>query len=143
MVGGEDFSKMLAAHFMQADVYYYSGSATGDKLATAITMGGFGSVPIVDKEKKLIGIVSEFDLLEAISKGKELQKITAEEIMTKTPISVLEFTASGDVIALLNEKHLIRVPVVDKDCVLVGILSRRDILEGYLKSREKTSPWWS
>ncbi len=143
MVGGEDFAKMLAAHFMQADVYYYSGSATGDKLATAITMGGFGSVPIVDKGKKLIGIVSEFDLLETILNGKELEEITAEEVMTKTPISVLEFAASADVIALLNEKHLIRVPVVDKNGVLVGILSRRDILQGYLKSRQKMSPWWS
>jgi len=143
MVGGEDFSKMLAAHFMQADVYYFPESATGDKLATAITMGGFGSVPIVDKGKKLIGIVSEFDLLEAISNEKELEEITAKEVMTRDPVSVLEFAVSGDVIALLNEKHLIRVPVVDKDCVLVGILSRRDILKGYLKSREKTSPWWS
>jgi CBS domain-containing protein len=143
MVGGEDFSKMLAVHFMQSDVYYYPGSATGDKLATAITMGGFGSVPIVDKEKKLIGIVSEFDLLDAILNGKELEEITAAEIMTKDPISVLEFAASVDVIALLNKKHLIRVPVVDKKGLLLGILSRRDILQGYLKSREKTAPWWS
>ncbi|MFQ5579716.1 MAG: HPP family protein [Nitrospiria bacterium] len=143
MVGGEDFSKMLAAHFMQGDVYYYPGDATGDKLATAITIGGFGSVPIVDQGKKLIGIVSEFDLLEAILGGKDLEAITAEEIMTKAPISVLEFASSVDVITLLNEKHLIRVPVVDKKGVLVGILSRRDILQGYLKSREKGSPWWS
>ncbi|MFQ5597532.1 MAG: HPP family protein [Nitrospiria bacterium] len=143
MLGGEDFKNMLAAHFMQTDVYYYPRKATGDKLATAITMGGFGSVPIVDEGKKLVGIVSEFDLLEAIMGGNELDKVTAEEIMTKEPVSIVEYATSGDLIGLLQEKRLLRVPVVDKKGKLVGIVSRKDILQGYLKSREAPPPWWS
>ncbi len=142
MVGGEDFKKMSAAHFMQTDVYYYPKNATGDKLATAITMGGFGSVPIVDQGKKLVGIVSEFDLLKAIMNGRELEKVTAEEIMTSNPISVFEDTPSDAVIQLLQEKHLIRVPVIDKNGTLIGLVARRDILQGYLKSKESPPPWW-
>lgn len=142
MLGGEDFKKMSASHFMQTDVYYYPKSATGDKLATAITMGGFGSVPIVDKGKKLVGIVSEFDLLRAIINGRELEKVTAEEIMTSNPISVAEETPSEAIIQLLQEKHLIRVPVVDKNGALMGVVARRDILQGYLKSKESPPPWW-
>ncbi len=142
MVGGEDFKKMSAAQFMQTDVYYYPKSATGDKLATAITMGGFGSVPIVDQEKKLVGIVSEFDLLKAIRSGRELEKVTAEEIMTANPISVTEDTLSDAIIQLLQEKKLIRVPVVDKAGALMGVVARRDILQGYLKSKESPPPWW-
>ncbi|TAK10305.1 MAG: CBS domain-containing protein [Candidatus Manganitrophaceae bacterium] len=142
MLGGEDFKKMSASHFMQTDVYYYPKSATGDKLATAITMGGFGSVPIVDKGKKLVGIVSEFDLLKAIMSGRELEKVTAEEIMTSNPISVAEETPSEAIIQLLQEKHLIRVPVVDKNGALMGVVARRDILQGYLKSKESPPPWW-
>lgn len=142
MLGGEDFKKMSAAHFMQTDVYYYPKNATGDKLATAITMGGFGSVPIVDKGKRLVGIISEFDLLKAITGGKELEKVTAEEIMTVSPICVTEETLSEEIIQLLQEKHLIRVPVVDKNGTLVGVVARRDILQGYLKSKESPPPWW-
>jgi CBS domain-containing protein len=142
MLGGEDFKKMTAAHFMQTDVYYYSKNSTGDKLATAITMGGFGSIPIVDQERKLIGIVSEFDLLKAIMSRKELDKVSAEEIMTREAISVTEETLSGEIIDLLQQKHLIRVPVVDKEGKLVGIVARRDILQGYLKSKEAPPPWW-
>lgn len=142
MLGGEDFKKMSAAHFMQTDVYYYPKNATGDKLATAITMGGFGSVPIVDKGKRLVGIISEFDLLKAITSGKELEKVTAEEIMTVSPICVTEETLSEEIIQLLQEKHLIRVPVVDKNGALVGVVARRDILQGYLKSKESPPPWW-
>lgn len=142
MLGGEDFKKMTAAHFMQTDVYYYSKDSTGDKLATAITMGGFGSVPIVDKGKKLIGIVSEFDLLKAIMTGNELEKITAEEIMTKEAIAVTEESRSEEIIDLLQSKHLIRVPVVNKERTLVGVVARRDIIQGYLKSKEAPPPWW-
>ncbi|MCG3114181.1 MAG: CBS domain-containing protein [Candidatus Manganitrophus sp. SA1] len=142
MLGGEDFKKMSAAHFMQTDVYYYPKNATGDKLATAITMGGFGSVPIVDKGRRLVGIISEFDLLKAITSGKELEKVTAEEIMTVSPICVTEETLSEEIIQLLQEKHLIRVPVVDKNGTLVGVVARRDILQGYLKSKESPPPWW-
>ncbi|HLG23178.1 MAG TPA: CBS domain-containing protein [Candidatus Manganitrophaceae bacterium] len=142
MLGGEDFKKMTASHFMQTDVYYYSKNSTGDKLATAITMGGFGSVPIVDKGKKLVGIVSEFDLLKAIMSGRELEKVTAEEIMTADPVSVREDTPSEKIIEILQEKRLIRAPVVDKNGKLIGIVARRDILQGYLKSRETPPPWW-
>lgn len=142
MRGGEDFKKMSASLFMQTDVYYYPKNATGDKLATAVTMGGFGSVPIVDQGKKLVGIVSEFDLLKAIREGRELEKVTAEEIMTPNPISVTEETPSDAIIQLLQEKHLIRVPVVDKNGILVGVVARRDILQGYLKSKESPPPWW-
>ena len=142
MLGGEDFKKMTAAHFMQTDVYYYTADSGGDKIATAITMGGFGSVPIVDKERKLIGIISEFDLLRTIMSGKELEKITAAEIMTREIVSVNGEALSEEIIDVLQRRHLIRVPVVDKDGKLIGIVARRDILQGYLKSKEAPPPWW-
>lgn len=143
MLGGESFQHMLAAHFMQGNVYYYPATATGDKLATAMTMGGFGSVPIVDRANKLIGIVSEFDLLKAIMGGLTLSEITAKDIMTEHPVSVFDYTPFEEVIELLQKKHLIHVPVVDKDGQLLGIVSRTDILHAYLKSKESPPPWWA
>ncbi len=142
MVGGENFDQMSTAHFMQTDVYYYSQAAPGDRLATAMTIGGIGSLPIVDDQKRLVGIVSEFDLLKAIMNGADLKKVTAADMMTPHPICVTEQTSSREVIALLQDKHLIRVPVVDAEGRLVGIVARRDILQGYLKSTESPPPWW-
>ncbi len=45
-----------------------------------------------------------------------------------------------EIIMLLEEKHLIRVPVVDPEGKLVGVVARRDILEGSLKA--PTHRWW-
>jgi CBS domain-containing protein len=143
---------------MQDDVYFYHAEATGEKLASAMTMGGFGSVPVVDKNRRLIGIVTEFDLLKAIMEGKQLPAVTAREILTPSPLTVAPDTPAMEVIRLLGENHLIRMPVVDQvirllgenhlirmpvvdlEGKLLGVVARRDILEGYLKAT--TQMWW-
>lgn len=139
MVGARDFSTLQAEQFMQDVVSYYHVEDTGDKLAGAMTEGGFGSVPILAADGKLVGIVSEFDLLQVIAEGKELATVTAGEIMTKDPITVNPDTPARDIVRLLQEKHLIRMPVVDGEGKLTGVVARRDILEGYLRA---TRPVW-
>jgi CBS domain-containing protein len=124
---------------MQDVVSYYHVEDTGDKLAGVMAEGGFGSVPILAADGKLVGIVSEFDLLQVITEGKELATVTAGEIMTKDPITVNQDTPARDIVRLLQEKHLIRVPVVDGEGKLTGVVARRDILEGYLRA---TKPVW-
>lgn len=139
MVGARDFSTLIADQFMQDVVSYYRVEDTGDRLAGAMAEGGFGSVPILAPDGKVIGIVSEFDLLKVILDGKELAKVTAGDIMTKDPITVTQDTSAVDIIRLLQTKHLIRMPVVDAEGKLAGVVSRRDILEGYLRA---TKPVW-
>ena len=139
MIGPHDFAALKAEQFMQNVVSYYHAEDTGDRLAGAITEGGFGSVPILAGDGKVLGIVTEFDLLKAIKEGKELWKVTAGEIMTKGAISVTQDTLAMEIIQLLQSKHLIRVAVVDAEGKLVGVVSRRDILIGYLKA---TKPIW-
>lgn len=109
-------------------------------MAGAITEGGFGSVPILAEDGKVLGIVSEFDLLKTITEGKELTKVTAGDIMTKGAISVTKDTPAMEIINLLQSKHLIRVAVVDAEGKLLGIVSRRDVLLGYIRA---TKPIWT
>ncbi len=137
MLGGEDFKTMTASHFMESDVYSYPENALATELITAMTKGGFGSLPIVAKGKVLVGIVSEFDLLNAIIAGKEIETLTVKEIMTKDPVTVTEETPADQIMATLQKKHFIRVPVVNEQGILVGAVARRDILLGFLKSTEK------
>ena len=63
MIGPHDFTTLKAEQFMQNVVSYYHMEDTGDKLAGAITEGGFGSVPILSEDGMVLGIVSEFDLI--------------------------------------------------------------------------------
>jgi CBS domain-containing protein len=89
----------------------------------------------VKEDKTLVGLISEFDLLKAMTDGKDLRKITAGDIMTPQEklVTVTEETPVLDLIRILQERHLIRVPVV-KGKALVGIVARRDVVFGYVKS---------
>ena len=98
MIGPKSFAALKAEVFMQDVVSYYQAEDTGERLAGAITEGGFGSVPILARDGKVLGIVSEFDLLKAITEGKELSKITARDIMTKEAISVTQETPAMEII---------------------------------------------
>jgi CBS domain-containing protein len=140
MIGPKDFATLKAEQFMQDVVSYYQVEDTGDKLAGAMTEGGFGSIPILAKDGTVVGIVSEFDLLKAITEGKDLSKMTAGEMMTKGNVSVTKDTSATEIIHLLQSQHLIRVAVVDAQGKLLGVVARRDILLGYLRA---TKPIWT
>ena len=134
MVGARDFKTLEAEQFMQDVVTSFRVEDTVDRLAGAMSEGGFGSVPILAKDEKLVGIVSEYDLLKAIEEGKEMTKVTAGEIMVKDPITVSRNTPAMEIIKLLQERHFIRTPVVEADGKLAGVASRRDLIQGYLRS---------
>lgn len=142
LVGQTDFSTLTAAQFMQQDVVYFSKSVKGQSIAAALTTGGFGSVPIVNGDMKPIGIVSEYDLLKAMRQGRSLQETSAEELMSKPPVTVPLDAKASEVMKILEDKHLIRLPVVDADGKLVGMVARRDLLYGYLQSQVPDKVWW-
>jgi CBS domain-containing protein len=97
-------------------------------------------VPIVEEDMTLVGLISEFDLLKAMTNGKDLRKIAAAEIMTPEEdlVTVTEDMPIMDLAKILEESHLVRVPVV-KGKTLVGIVARQDIVFGYVKA---VSSYW-
>jgi CBS domain-containing protein len=93
---------------------------------------GFGAVPVVDAKDKLLGIVSEHDLLAAMDDGHKLGAVSASEIMTCNPYSIHPEAMLPTLVHVFRASDLIRVPVVDAKDKLVGIIARRDVLRAYL-----------
>lgn len=127
------FGQMTVGQLMEKEVQSADKDSKAELLANYM-MEGFGSVPIIDSTEKLVGIVSEFDLLKALRKGKKLNEVLAGDIMTPSPISAIQSMDVPALIDILQNNHLIRVPVVDGNGKLIGIASRRDILRAYLQS---------
>ncbi|MBA5866909.1 MAG: CBS domain-containing protein [Nitrospira sp. CR1.3] len=107
-------------------------------IASMMTRRNFGSLPVVEQDGKLVGIVSEYDLLQAMLDGRDLRKLLAVEIMSSNPVTVTEDQTLAQVADLFQDRYLTRVPVA-RDNKLVGILARRDLLFGYMKA----SKYWS
>lgn len=98
------------------------------------------SLPVVDDEGYVVGIISEFDILKALRSGRELADITVDKVMSKNPLCVEEDISVEKLIDTLTSKRLIRVPVV-RDGRLVGVVSRRNIMDSLIYHEFKESFW--
>jgi len=133
-----DFHELTATVMMEQDVVTCQPIDSGRYIASQLTKHNFGSLPVVDARGTLVGLVSEFDLLKVLMEGRELLRVRASEIMTRDVKVVQQDAPVDEIIRFLRTEHLIRVPVV-KDGKLIGIVARRDILFGYIKS---TATYW-
>ena len=107
-------------------------------IASLMTRRNFGSLPVVEQDGTLVGIVTDYDLLHAMIEGRDLRNIAAMGIMSTVPVTVTEDRTLVEVAELFQDRSLTRVPVV-RNKKLVGILARRDLLFGYMKA----SKYWS
>jgi CBS domain-containing protein len=119
---------MKARNVMNRRVTAATPRAIGRDLALQLLSGMYSGLPVVDGSGKVIGLVTEFDLLKAVREGKDLQTVKAEEIMSRTVVCAQEDDALDDIIAKMTEHNIIRLPVVSEDGKLIGVIARADIL---------------
>lgn len=133
-----DPKTLTVGQLMQDAVTQCTARTDAATIAHLMTHRNYGSVPVVDEEGTLIGIVTEYDLLQAMIDGRDLRKILATEIMSAHTLTVTEDQTLAQVADLFQDRYVTRVPVV-RNKKLVGILARRDLLFGYMRA----SQYWS
>jgi CBS domain-containing protein len=125
------------------------------RLVQLIEENKISAVPIVDGQGIPVGIVSESDLLfkerrhefESESnllhprrRRQELAKaegVVAWEIMTKPPITVRSDTSLPQAARVMQERNVRRLVVVDERDKIVGIVSRSDLLQVFLRTDDE------
>ena len=132
----KDFDSMTVSQIMEIDVQSVPLQMKGDMIA-ALLVEELGAVPVVEKGRKLAGIVSEHDLLAAVDVGHRLGAVRAKDVMTANPYSVRAETTLGTLLHVLRASDLVRVPVVDAKDKLIGIIARHDVLRTYLATGGK------
>jgi CBS domain-containing protein len=133
------FETLTASILMEADVIACTPDDSCRHAASQMTKHGIGSLPVVDNNGWLVGIISEFDVLQQLRKGGDPKQFRVEQAMSREVRFVAETTTADEIIKLLQTEHLIRVPVL-KDGKLVGVVARRDLLLGYIKATAKYWP---
>jgi CBS domain-containing protein len=102
-------------------------------------------LPVVDEDGKLLGVVTESDLLYSLrvpprrgtvgsAMVREAMKQIASnagELMTKRPVSVTPDMSIQEALSIMAEHKHRHLPVVDKDNKLVGLISLREIIGLY------------
>ncbi len=107
-------------------------NASARDIAMQLLSGFYSGLPVTDDAGKVVGIVTEFDLLKQIREGKDLTTLRAEEVMTRESVTVDINTPLQEVLNVMMEKNIIRIPVTENGC-LTGVIARCDILKAHIE----------
>lgn len=88
---------------------------------------GFGMTTVVDGEGALLGVVTDGDLRRALEKDADIGAITAGECMTRTPATIPAAALATRALALMEERKITSLCIVDDRGTLEGIVHLHDL----------------
>lgn len=93
---------------------------------------------MVMEHGKLVGVVSERDYTRKVAlQGRNSKETTVADIMTRNVVTISPKTGTRQCMALMSEKRIRHLPVLDGDTVL-GMISIRDIMDDIIAIQEQT-----
>ena len=143
---------MLAKDIMTKEVITVTGNETLQNVAKIFVEKNISGLPVVDEHNRVIGIISEGDLvyqqnpraqpmfinlfdgilqIDRKDFEEEINKIAAyqvDQLMTKHVISAHEDTPVEEIATLMINKKINRLPIVDDEGRLKGLVTRQDII---------------
>jgi len=143
--------KKKVADLMTAEVVSVDERAGFKQMVELIEQHRISALPVVDAERRVIGVVSEADLLlkedridlgehhlfESHRRREEREKAgatTARELMSSPANTIGSDASIREAAKLLHDRGIKRLPVVNGDGRLVGVISRGDVLRVFLRS---------
>lgn len=146
-------ASVLAGDIMARQVVAVNLDAPLNKVAEAMGQNGVSGVPVVDAAGKVVGVISEKDFLVrmGVKSPKNFMSVVAEclqvkkcvalpmrtqkaaDIMSSPAVTVAPDTPLKTVSEILVAKGINRVPVVDREGRLIGLVSRADIVKAAMQ----------
>lgn len=153
---------MLVKDIMTRKVITISPKLELKEAAMVFVENNISGAPVVDENNRLVGIITEGDLVrqqKPVQKPlylvfldssfpvnykkikNELEAVTAttvEQLMTKELYTLPEYSDVSDVATLMLQKKINRIPIINDEEELLGIVTRQDIIRSmYLESHEE------
>jgi len=142
---------MLVKDVMTKNVLSISKYDSIMQVANILTEKNISGLPVVDKDNKVVGIITQADILSMVGVGREhtfkdlLKYMLGEplpqrrqgdhvgDIMTSPAITIKADMNIAEAVRIMDEKKVRRLTVVDEKQKLIGILTRADILKSVIK----------
>jgi CBS domain-containing protein len=145
---------MKVAEIMTTDVLTVSPTTSLKEVGEALVGRGISGIPVVSTNKEVLGIVSETDILykerkheahrarffgRGTSEQEELKLAarTAGEAMTMPPVTIAADRPVSEAASVMLDRGVNRLPVVDHEGRLVGIVTRADLVRAFVRSDEE------
>ncbi len=142
---------MLVRDVMTTDVISITKYESIMDVANILTQKNISGLPVVDKENKVVGIITQADILSMVGVGREhtfkdlLKYMLGEplperkmgdlvgDIMTSPALTIKPDANVAEAVRIMDEKRIRRLTVVNDKNELIGILTRADILKAVIK----------
>jgi CBS domain-containing protein len=112
---------------MHKGVIWVSPDTPVRELASKMRENDIGAIPVGENDR-LIGMVTDRDIVcRGLADGKDVSTLTARDVMTSGIISCEDDEDIEDALELMEKKKIRRLPVIDEDKRLVGMLSLGDV----------------
>lgn len=118
---------MRIENVMHEGVKWVSPDTLVADVAALMKKEDIGAVPIGENDR-LVGMITDRDLVTRVmTDGADARKLKVRDVMTKGIVYCRTDQSIEDAIHLMEDKKIRRLPVIDKDKRLVGMLSMGDI----------------
>ena len=143
--------ELLVQDVMTKDVLSITKFEPIMKVADILTEKNISGLPVVDKDNKVVGIITQADILSMIGVSREhtfkdlLKHMLGEslperrigdhvgDIMTSPALTIKPGANIAEAVRIMDEKRIRRLTVADESNVLIGIITRADILKVVIK----------
>ncbi|MFJ8017759.1 CBS domain-containing protein [Streptomyces sp. NPDC096339] len=132
---------LKVADLMSDEVVSVAPGTAFKDVAKLLAQYDISGVPVLDEEDRVVGVVSQTDVLahaapgphEPPYDGTRGRATTAGGIMSAPAVTVLAGETAVGAARLMTRRGIERLPVVDEEDRLVGIVTRRDLLRMFLR----------
>lgn len=115
---------------MTRDIKFCTPQDSVENAARLMRSENVGPIPVVDsaQSKRLIGIITDRDItVKVIAEGRDARKTSVGDVMTPQPVSCREGDSLQNAISAMSSHQVRRIPIVDRDQRLIGIIAQADI----------------
>lgn len=132
---------MKVSEVMSKDVRSCNPSTNLASAAMIMWERDCGALPVVDEEDKVVAMITDRDIAMAVTiKGRYASDITVSEVMSENLTSVTENQTIKTALKIMSKEKVRRLPVLDKEGRLTGIISINDIALKAGEARGKAAP---
>lgn len=115
-----------ARNLMTAPVKSVSPETPLSEIALLFAEAHIGGVPVTDPEERVLGMLSQADIMNALLEGRSL-RTRADEVMTSPVHTVDEFDLTDEVVQLFRKHRIHHLPVVRRG-QLLGMITPSDVI---------------
>ena len=133
-----DFKQLSVQHVMDSKILSLPPDYPVRELASSMLRNMLRGVPVVDKDNKLLGVISQGDIVGLVARGIDPERVVVSDIMCRYPVTV--YSNSNILLAIhkMLGNRLHRIIVVNKEFQLEGIITSLDLCHILRKFLRKT-----